>query len=134
MKLLFFVFIFPNICTSFWSDFIFSSVIPQYIVQSNIQSRIEMNILLREGVCISPPFPRLESICNAIDIPTLRNGYHFEMHTFDGVNYARNISAMKQQYQMRHERIKNCTHDWDKNEMGILMKSREEMEKSHGWK
>jgi hypothetical protein len=103
-------------------------------MQGNLQSRIEMNIFLREGVCISPPFPRLESICNATEITTLRNGYHLEMHTFDGVNYARNISALIHQYQIRQERIKNCTHVWDKNEMTILMKSRAEMEKSHGWK
>ena len=93
-----------------------------------------MNMLLREGVCISPPFPRLESICNAKDIPALRDGYFLEMHTFDGVDYSRNISALKFQYKVRHERIKNCTHHWDKNEMTILMKSRAEMEKSHGWK
>ena len=133
MKPLFFIF-FRSIFAFYWSHSTFPSVMPQYIVQSNIQTRIDMNILLREGVCISPPFPRLESICNEIDIPTLRNGYHHEMHTFDGIDFALNITAMKHQYQIRHERIKNCTHDWDKNEMRVLMKSRAEMEKTHGWK
>lgn len=93
-----------------------------------------MNILLRDGVCISPPFPRTESICNPTDVPALRNGYHLEMHNFDGIDYVRNISALRNEYQKRHDRIKHCTHDWDQREMRILMKSKVEMEKSRGWK
>ena len=92
-----------------------------------------MNLVLREGVCISPPFPRLEGICNPTDTPALRNGYFLEMHHFDGIDYTRNITELRNQYQIRHERIKNCTHEWNKQEMKVLMKSRAEMEKSKGW-
>ena len=93
-----------------------------------------MNILLRDGVCISPPFPRNESICNPTDIPALKNGYHLEMHNFEGVDYGKNITALKNEFQIRNERIKNCHHDWNKDELKILMKCRAEMEVSGGWK
>lgn len=93
-----------------------------------------MNILLRDGVCISPPFPRTESICNPTDIPVLKEGYHIEMHNFEGVDYGKNITALKHEFSIRNDRIKNCQQNWNQDELNIIMKCRAEMEDSGGWK
>ena len=57
------------------------------------------------------------------------------MHNFDYVDYTRHYSKdlLKSEFSKRHDRIKDCTVDWDEDEMKLIMKSREEMEKTGGY-
>jgi hypothetical protein len=93
-----------------------------------------MNMFLQEGVCISPPFPRLEAVCNDSRRPTVAEGYYYEMHNFEYVDYALlyNASVVQDQYNQRHERIKTCNRNWDPEEMKLIMKPVEEMT-AGGW-
>ena len=94
-----------------------------------------MNLFLQEGTCISPPFPRQESVCLSLNRSTVEDGYYHEMHNFEYINYAKvnSVSDMKSEYNKRNERLRNCSHIWDKEEMKIIMKPREAMVKSGGW-
>ena len=93
-----------------------------------------MNLFLQEGVCISPPFPRTEAVCNRTGRPTLVEGYYYEMHNFEYVDYAlvNSPDSLKNEYHRRHARLQNCSHDWNENEMKIIMKPLENMTDG-GW-
>jgi hypothetical protein len=95
-----------------------------------------MNLFLQEGVCNSPPFPKYESFCSSPDRPTLKEGYYYEMHNFEFIDYTRlhNKSSLVKEYEKRYSRIKNCSHNYDSLEMQIIMKSVENMTVSGGWK
>ena len=94
-----------------------------------------MNLFLQEGVCNSPPFPKTESFCSSPNRPTLRDGYYYEMHNFEFIDYTilNNKSALIDEYEKRYSRIKDCSHEYDPREMQIIMKSVENMTLTGGW-
>lgn len=83
-----------------------------------------MNLFLQEGVCISPPFPRTEAVCNTSTRPTLLEGYYYEMHNFEYVDYAlvNSPASLMEEHQKRQARLQNCSHEWNADEMKIIMK------------
>eukprot|EP01036_Dinobryon_divergens_P033676 gene33676-43525_t len=133
-----------------------------------IKHRDHMNVLLQAGVCMSPPFPRSESICKNIAFPTKdilctnktwppkkvvsvsdgtmicnsgikplsQLGYYEEMHIFEYFDFTsphlNSALSLREQYLKRYERIKNCTHQWSKDELAVVMKPLAEM-KNGGW-
>lgn len=85
---------------------------------------------MQQGVCISPPFPRTEAVCKGKD-PW---AYYYEMHHFEFVDYEslNSHESMNHEAMIRYNRTKQCTHEWDPYEMGIIMKPLEEMGNG-GW-
>ena len=83
------------------------------------------------GVCISPPFPRTEEVCHS-NTTVDKDGYYYEQHNFDYIDYAKLNSprVLQEQFQLRQARIANCTHLWDPAEMRVIMKRVENM--THG--
>ena len=103
----------------------------------------QLNIVFQRGVCISPPFPKQEAVCQ--DDPTKVQGYYEEMHRFEFFWWdkvqpqellksefnKRYISLILTSlllliiidyYYYRHARLQNCTFDWDTYEMSQIMK------------
>lgn len=93
-------------------------------VKTNIHNRVEMNALLLRGYCLSPPFPKTEAICQNSERKSLKLGYYAEMHHFDLIDYEsiNNVSSLKHQYEKRFQRIKNCTHTWNVEEIDNISK------------
>jgi hypothetical protein len=93
-----------------------------------------MNLLLQEGVCNSPPFPRTEAVCLSPDLPTTKNKYFSEMWTFEYSDYRDVLppKVMIEQFSKRHKRIKMCNHTWDLNELKMIMKPVKNMT-DNGW-
>jgi len=87
---------------------------------------------MQRGVCMSPPFPRPEPVCNASQL-TEQEGYNFEMHSFEWIDYTKHTSkeALVREHQLRHHRLRNCTHDWDLEELKVIMKPADQM--GSGW-
>jgi hypothetical protein len=101
-----------------------------------IKDRKDMNALFQQGICISPPFPRNEKICENIsynvdaDVQTVKAlGYHEEMHIFEYMDWthpSRNTAEdLKLQFQLRQQRLQNLSHDWDAHELKVIMMPRE---------
>ena len=82
-----------------------------------------MNLFLQEGVRISPPFPR--TVRNSSSRSTVVEGYYYEMHNFDGVDYAllNSPASLREEQQKRQARLQNYSHEWNAAEMKIIMKS-----------
>ena len=82
-----------------------------------------MNLFLQEGVCHSPPFPRREAACHDSNRSVMIDGYYHEMHRFECRDFSKVNSqeSLIDEYQKRYERIKNCSHDWDVNELKVIM-------------
>lgn len=96
---------------------------------------MEMNMFLQEGVCLSPPFPKTDSVCHDLNRTVVTDGYYHEMHRFECLDFS-TVNSQKSlisEYEKRYNRIKNCSHKWDAAEMKILMKPIEEMELTNGW-
>ena len=83
-----------------------------------------MNLFLQEGICNSPPFPKYESFCASPSRPTLRDGYYYEMHNFEFIDYAlvNSPASLMEEHQKRQARLQNCSHEWNADEMKIIMK------------
>mmetsp|Transcript_30410 Transcript_30410/g.43567 ORF Transcript_30410/g.43567 Transcript_30410/m.43567 type:complete len:440 (+) Transcript_30410:2-1321(+) len=84
-----------------------------------------LNFLFQRGVCMSPPFPRTEKVCDETQ-QTVREGYFDEMHKFEyfdmtQIKYNNTPEMLQHEFLMRYERIKNCSHDWPKEEMKRIM-------------
>jgi hypothetical protein len=95
--------------------------------------RAHYNYLMQMGVCMSPPFPRPEQVCNTTDNQPAVDGFHQEMHVFEYMgDHAYSDEEKKVEYQKRYERIKNCNHTWDVNELRVVMKPVNEM--NNGWR
>jgi hypothetical protein len=92
-----------------------------------------MNQFMQLGYCISPPFPKTEIFCNNTIVD--HEKFYFEMHNFDYVDYAKHYSpiSLAKEFKKRHERIKNCTKDWNPAELKMILKTTEEMEKTGGY-
>lgn len=93
-------------------------------MQPNIRKRLEMNLFLQEGICISPPFPKTEAVCNSSVRPVIVEGYYNEMHNFDYIDYSlvNSAESLKNEFNKRQARLQNCTHEWDQNEINMVMK------------
>ena len=91
-----------------------------------------MNLLLQRGVCMSPPFPKTETVC-INNQTTDFEGYNYEMHSFEYIDYTKHNlkSDLQTEYQLRYQRIKNCTHNWNEDELKVIMKNVTEM--GSGW-
>ena len=52
-------------------------------------------------------------------------GNYYEMHNFDGVDYAllNSPASLREEQQKRQARLQNCSHEWNAAEMKIIMKS-----------
>ena len=89
----------------------------------NIRKRLEMNLFLQEGVCICPPFPR--TVCNSSSRSKVVEGYYYEKHNFDSVDYAllNSPASLREEQQKRQARLQNCSHEWNAAEMKIILKS-----------
>jgi len=102
----------------------------------NINSRMEMNIFMQDGFCISPPFPRTEQVCQNHYINQL--GYYKEMHNFDYIDYVAvtPAEALIAEFTKRRERIANCTPEFNvnDNDLKMILKSVENMSQSGGWR
>lgn len=85
--------------------------------------RVIFNLFMQLGVCVSPPFPRTEEVCQNTTVDL--EGYYYEMHNFDYVNYVSHNSqrVLQEQFQLRKARIANCTHSWDPAEVRVIMKN-----------
>ena len=73
---------------------------------------------------MSPPFPRLEDVCNSENRSVVVEGYYYEMHNFEYVDYAlvNDPEVLKNEYHKRLQRFEKCTHEWDPKEMKIIMR------------
>mmetsp|Transcript_32332 Transcript_32332/g.46640 ORF Transcript_32332/g.46640 Transcript_32332/m.46640 type:complete len:440 (+) Transcript_32332:53-1372(+) len=106
---------------------------------TDIKKYTEMlNLVLQQGVCISPPFPRQEAVCNITKDTygggigkfrdhsnTLRNGFFKEMFVFEGMDYSNPPHNTPEEtrvvYVERLKRLENCSHEWDAHEMERIM-------------
>ena len=109
-----------------------SKLTPKKEFPQIIKFRAKMNMLMQRGVCMSPPFPRVEAVCDHTQ-RTIRDGYNHEMHAFDFFDMRKTNSneSLQLEYQKRHDRIKKCNHTWEPNEMRVIMKPENEM--GNGW-
>ena len=115
-----------------------------------------MNLLLQQGICLSPPLigkslkynvthiHRDHPICEKVEfahkppyIPVRsvkELGFFEEMHIFEYFDWTNTISydLLKKQHDERLERIGHCEVDFDKEEYRVIMKEAKEMLNS-GW-
>lgn len=94
--------------------------------------RNKMNMLMQRGVCMSPPFPKTESVCDGNQTFVV-DGYNHEMHSFEYFDWRKVVSkeALVNEFNKRYERMKYCNHSWDPQEMSLVMKPEEKM--GDGW-
>ena len=91
-----------------------------------------LNQMLQRGVCMSPPFPteNYYKVCDNYQ-QTIRDGYFDEMHKFEYFDMTlaqyNSRESLQNEYRKRYKRIKNCTHEWDKDEIYRIMKPLHEM-------
>ena len=103
---------------------------PGTLIPNIGKHRVIFNLFMQAGVCISPPFPRNESVCQNTTADL--DGFYFEMHNFDYINFVPLNSAgvLKEQFQQRQARLAGCNHTWDAHEIHMIMKPVENM--THG--
>ena len=86
---------------------------------------------------MSPPFPRHESVCimnNTINsgggsgkyadhYTTLQKGFNEEMFQFEGFDWSKffPIENVSEVSRLRLDRLRNCSHNWDKRELDKIM-------------
>ncbi len=121
-----------------------------------ILNRIHMNLLLQQGICLSPPlihestkynvtyFHRDHPICEEVEFaqkppylgvrPVKELGYFEEMHIFEYYDWTNLVSSdhLKQQHDSRMIRIGHCDVHFDKAEYRVIMKEATKM-KDSGW-
>lgn len=110
------------------------------------QSRSHMNVLMQQGICLSPPLVnssdsyrltythRDDPICENITffqkpgmngIHTVQElGYYEEMHIFEFLDWSLvvPVSKLQEQYNKRIERIGHCDMKFDQNEYKNIMR------------
>ncbi len=115
-------------------------------------NRAHMNILMQQGVCISPPLisnhsnyrlsyvHRDDSVCENITFfqkPGMNGihsiqelGYYEEMHIFEYLDWTNLVpeAQIKNQYNLRIERIRHCNFTFDVAEYKNIMRRPEQMQ------
>lgn len=121
-----------------------------------VLNRIHMNLLLQQGICLSPPLvkesPRYNSTHTHRDDPVCEHvtfaqkppfngirtvkelGYYEEQHIFEYFDWTNVVSSslLKQQHDRRMTRIGHCAVQFDRSEYNVIMKVATEMSNS-GW-
>lgn len=121
-----------------------------------VLNRIHMNLLLQQGICLSPPLVkeslrynsthihRDDSVCEHVEfaqkppfngVHTVKElGYYEEQHIFEYFDWTDMVSTtqLRQQHDLRVRRISHCVVHFDKSEYRVIMKVATEMSDS-GW-
>ena len=85
---------------------------------------------MQRGICLSPPFPRNESVCLLNNITNNNHNNNiikkefiqelFQFEGFDWTHYFPN-DVINEVIRQRLDRISNCSHNWDINELQKIM-------------
>ena len=81
----------------------------------------KLNKLFQKGVCMSPPLPRSEPVCQNQSLQVF--GYNFDMYHFEYIDHTLYYSheSLVEEYKKRQSRIASCSHSFDQKELDIIM-------------